>query len=256
MRIAVIADIHANVLALDAVLRDISLRGADLIIDLGDCVSGPLWPRETAERLGELNLPSVRGNHDRQVAFDPRAKLGASDAYAFDQLSVTQRAYFGRRPLTMRPSEGVLAFHATPEDDNKYLLEDVAGRGLGLTTSAKIADRLAGQIADLVLCGHSHQQRIVRTARNEGFSLVVNPGSVGCPAYDDGLLTPYAGAPATPHISESGSPHARYAIVAKRGAVWSAELFAIDYDWDCAAARCAENGRLDWARAVATGFIS
>ncbi|CEJ09983.1 Calcineurin-like phosphoesterase superfamily domain protein [bacterium YEK0313] len=47
MRLAVIADIHGNVLALDAVLADVAGRGADRIVNLGDCVSGPLWPRET-----------------------------------------------------------------------------------------------------------------------------------------------------------------------------------------------------------------
>ena len=72
MRIAVLADIHGNVLALDAVLDDLKRRGgADLTINLGDCVSGPLWPRETFERLEALDLPTVRGNHDRRVAVDP-----------------------------------------------------------------------------------------------------------------------------------------------------------------------------------------
>ncbi|RWE04771.1 MAG: metallophosphoesterase, partial [Mesorhizobium sp.] len=55
MRIAVLADIHGNVLALDAVLADLERRGgADLIVNLGDLVSGPLWPRETMERLEAL----------------------------------------------------------------------------------------------------------------------------------------------------------------------------------------------------------
>ncbi|MER9595048.1 metallophosphoesterase [Mesorhizobium sp. M0244] len=72
MRIAVLADIHGNVLALDAVLDDLRRRGgADLIVNLGDCVSGPLWPRETMERREALELPTVRGNHDRRVARDP-----------------------------------------------------------------------------------------------------------------------------------------------------------------------------------------
>ncbi|CAH2407389.1 hypothetical protein MES5069_60041 [Mesorhizobium escarrei] len=71
MRIAVLADIHGNVLALDAVLDDLRQRGgADLVVNLGDCVSGPLWPRETMERLEALALPTVRGNHDRRVARD------------------------------------------------------------------------------------------------------------------------------------------------------------------------------------------
>ena len=57
MRLAVIADIHGNLPALEAVLADIERRGADRIVNLGDCVSGPLWPRETMDLLDTLGLP-------------------------------------------------------------------------------------------------------------------------------------------------------------------------------------------------------
>ena len=77
MRIAVIADIHGNILALEAVLADLARRGgADRVVNLGDCVSGPLWPRETMERLEALGWPTVRGNHDRRVALDPLTRWG------------------------------------------------------------------------------------------------------------------------------------------------------------------------------------
>lgn len=94
MRIAVLADIHGNVLALDAVLRDLEQRGgADLTVNLGDSVSGPLWPRETFARLEALALPTVRGNHDRRVAVDPAdGGIWASDAYAQERLTDAQRA--------------------------------------------------------------------------------------------------------------------------------------------------------------------
>jgi len=62
MRIAAVSDIHGNLFALDAVLADIERRGVDLIVNLGDIVSGPLLPRETAERLmalGLLRFPEV-----------------------------------------------------------------------------------------------------------------------------------------------------------------------------------------------------
>ena len=48
MRIAVIADIHGNLPALEAVRIDIARRHVDRTINLGDCVSDPLWPREVA----------------------------------------------------------------------------------------------------------------------------------------------------------------------------------------------------------------
>ena len=65
MRIAVVADIHGNVRALRAVMDDIKQVAPDSVVNLGDCVSGPLWPRETAELLIRFDWPTVRGNHDR-----------------------------------------------------------------------------------------------------------------------------------------------------------------------------------------------
>src|ERR1700732_4755416 len=66
-RIAVISDVHGNIRALEAVLADIKTRGADAIVNLGDGVTSPLWPRETYDLLASLALPTVRGNHDRAM---------------------------------------------------------------------------------------------------------------------------------------------------------------------------------------------
>ena len=77
MRIAVISDIHGNLAALDEVLADIKRRGCDATVNLGDCCAGPLWPRETFERLEALGLPTVRGNHDRHAG-DPPASWGVA----------------------------------------------------------------------------------------------------------------------------------------------------------------------------------
>ena len=101
MRIAVIADIHGNILALEAVLADLARRGgADRVINLGDCVSGPLWPRETMERLEALGWPTVRGNHDRRVANDPLEEMGPSDKFAHDRLTPEQRDWLGTLPAS------------------------------------------------------------------------------------------------------------------------------------------------------------
>lgn len=51
MRLAVISDVHGNFAALEAVLADIKARGVDSTVNLGDCVTSPLWPRETFEAL-------------------------------------------------------------------------------------------------------------------------------------------------------------------------------------------------------------
>ena len=77
MRLAILSDIHGNVVALEAVLADLDSRGADILLNLGDCATGPLWPRETMELLGSLALPTVRGNHDRWLT-DGDAHASAS----------------------------------------------------------------------------------------------------------------------------------------------------------------------------------
>jgi predicted phosphodiesterase len=57
-RLAIIADIHGNLPALEAVLADIKASGATATVNLGDCVSGPLWPRETMHVLEREALPT------------------------------------------------------------------------------------------------------------------------------------------------------------------------------------------------------
>jgi len=88
----------------------------------------------------------------------------------------------------------------------------------------------------VVLCGHSHIPRIVQTA--SGVS-IVNPGSVGLPAYDD--------THPSLHYVETGSPRARYAIIDQEAATLKVEFVALDYDWEGAAKDAAAAERPDWA---------
>jgi predicted phosphodiesterase len=125
MRIAILADIHGNVLALEAVLADLKHRKVDQFVNLGDCVSGPLWPRETAELLRQLNWPTVRGNHDRWVTDWSPENHYPSDAFAFQALDSSQRAWLQALPPTRDLGNGVFACHGRPDDDNAYLLENV-----------------------------------------------------------------------------------------------------------------------------------
>jgi hypothetical protein len=77
--------------------------------------------------------------------------------------------------------------------------------------------------------------------------LVLNPGSIGCPSYDD--------PGAEPHASEAGSPHARYAILTVDEQHIAAEMLAVTYDWTMAAARAEKNGRPEWAYGLRTGWF-
>lgn len=67
MKIAIISDIHGNLLALQAVLADIALQGVDQTVNLGDSLSGPLQPAETADLLMAKDFVTIKGNHERQL---------------------------------------------------------------------------------------------------------------------------------------------------------------------------------------------
>jgi diadenosine tetraphosphatase ApaH/serine/threonine PP2A family protein phosphatase len=96
--------------------------------------------------------------------------------------------------------------------------------------------------AGLVLCGHSHVQLTTSGPRG---TLIVNPGSVGCPRHVDNKDWTEA---------EAGSPHARYAIATRRQGLWNVELIVLGYDWSHVAERARENGRADWAEIFLSGW--
>jgi predicted phosphodiesterase len=245
MRLAVISDVHGNLLALEAVLADIEGRGTDVTINLGDCVTSPLWPRETFEALDALNLPTVRGNHDRCIEELPDAQLSPAGAYARAALKPEQRQALHRLPPRIELAEGILVVHGTPDDDSTCLLEETVDDGRFVPARRHVLEARLGSAAgaSVVLCGHSHRQSVTH---GPGGCLIVNPGSVGCPVFADISIAANL---------EHRSPHARYAILTKRNGRWGVELFALEYDWASASRRAMENGRPEWAMALATGAV-
>jgi predicted phosphodiesterase len=244
MRIAIIADIHGNMPALEAVLSDIQRRDTDQTINLGDCVSGPLWPREVCDLLMASNNLTIRGNHDRCVCGPDPSRMGTSDRYAVSQLGPDHVRWLGSLPPAANAGDGIFACHGTPTSDNQYLIEEVSNNRLVRAHPESIRRRLGDTQARVVLCGHSHQPHLIQLPNGP---LVLNPGSVGCPAYDD---------PGDdPHVSEVGSPYARYAILIIEEDTVSAEMIAITYDWRAASARAEKNGRPEWAYGLRTGWF-
>lgn len=242
MRIAIVSDIHGNLPALEAVVEDIERRGADAIVNLGDSLSGPLMPLETARFLMAQDWVQLAGNHERQLLTVPADKRGASDAFAHARLGAKEFAWIASLTHTHRFSAEVMLCHGTPASDLEYFLETVAPNDFRAATQTEIDARLGDVDAALVACGHTHVPRVVHASSGQ---LIVNPGSVGLPAYDD--IHPY------PHAVETGSPHARYAIVEQRDGDWTARLVAVPYDHTAMAKLALENGRPDWAHALKTG---
>jgi len=244
MRIAAISDIHGNLGALDAVLADIGRRGVDLTVNLGDILSGPLLPRETADRLMELDLPTIRGNHERQLMAADRGAMATSDRHAADSISALQRDWLAGLPATLWAAEDVFLCHATPDSDVACFLEDVRGGELVPAPLAHIEQRTGPCRAPLILCGHSHIPRVAHLTSGQ---IIVNPGSVGIQAYH--------GHHPTVHTVEIGSPHARYAIVERGENGWIADLIAVPYDWEAAARLAGQRDRPDWVHALRSGFV-
>ncbi|MDD3312104.1 metallophosphoesterase family protein [Pseudodesulfovibrio sp.] len=242
--LAVLADIHGNAAALRAVLADAKARGVTRFANLGDTFYGPLDPAATWAILRGLAMPAVLGNQDRiLLEGGPAREAAPALRAARDGIGPDGLAWLRSLPATLRLDGDVLLCHGTPRDDAAYLLEDVSsGRPAMRPCSAVLAD--LSPEADgctLVLAGHSHFPGRLDC----GPATVVNPGSVGLPAYDDDL---------PPHAMASGSPHARYAIVERTPSGWDATFVAVAYDWDAAAALAGRNGRADWARWLASGL--
>jgi len=256
MRIALVSDIHGNRWALAAVLEHIDRQRVDAIWNLGDILSGPLEPAATADMLMALALPTIRGNCERGLLDCAVSAGGASDRFGFEHTDARHREWLASLPATLAPRPDVLLCHGTPRSDTEPLLETLehdADRPRAAYDS-EIAERVSATTARLVACGHTHMPRLMRT--RDGCT-IVNPGSVGLPAYDDSH--PLAQGL---YYVETGSPHASYAVIedtdtdtdTDAGDGYDVTFHRVTYDWESAAALAARNHRPEWAHALRTGF--
>jgi putative phosphoesterase len=178
--VAVLSDIHGVLPALEAVLNDPDVAGAERIVLTGDIAAGP-QPVEVLDRLRDLGdrVTWVRGNADRELV--TLARGGTTDIpdpiapWAAAQLSRDHIDWLAQLPhpvtLAVDGFGEVVFCHGTPRDDNEVVLVDTR------------LDRWAEVLADLpeqittVVCGHTHMpfQRLAHRRQ------IVNPGSVGMP---------------------------------------------------------------------------
>ena len=230
MRLAVLADIHGNLPALEAVLADARQHGADGFIIAGDFVDRP-QPLETLEVLRDLGGWMIRGNREDYL-------LAYHTGEAPDTWRESER-WFGLRwtyhrldPKALEfiaglPEERVIAIgdaapirivHASPTGPSELPLPDhdlaaldlYRKAGLFAVSYTPIALEFAlAHVGEPVLvCGHSH---IPWKYEHEG-QMVLNPGSVGAPI--------------------NGDPRAQYALLTWHRGYWQAEHRAISYHLD------------------------
>jgi len=208
MRVALISDLHANAVALKAVLDDIARVGVDQIVCLGDVATLGPQPAAVVETLEHLECPCILGNHDAFLT-DPELIKKYTEAplvvdsvdWCRSLMSGTELEFLTRFRTTMEivldDNSTLFLFHGTPRSH----MEDL----LATTPAEELDQMLNGHTGTVMAGGHTHIQML----RQHRGTLLLNPGSVGAPFKD------YVNGQAPTLM-----PHAEYATVeAVNGAV-------------------------------------
>ncbi len=211
MRTLIVSDIHSNIVAFDAVLRDANARGpVDNIWSLGDMVGYGPHPNECLDTLRGFDHVSVVGNHDLGA-------IGATDLSVFnqeaatacrwngEQLTAENRAYLEGLPRVVTQGEFTLAHGSLRDPVWEYLIHEEAARAsfeLLETTFLLIGHSHLPLIFEEIVSAPDAPPRVHSVGRlNHGslihlpnnVRLILNPGSVGQP--------------------RDGNPRAAYAIL-------------------------------------------
>jgi predicted phosphodiesterase len=180
--VAIISDIHANVVALDAVLADLDELAPDQVVCLGDIAATGPAPREVLSRLRGRDWRFVRGNCEDAMlrvaagAAEPSAdEYDAIDRWCAEQLEPEDLAFIATfDPVVTVRANGVAicCYHGSPHSNLDEILP---------TTPVEDLDRwFRGQDAWVYAGGHTH----VQMARRYRDGFVINPGSIGLPFTD------------------------------------------------------------------------
>lgn len=180
MRIAVISDIHGNLVALDAVLDDLSSDHYDELICLGDVATNGPRPRECLNRIRDINCPVIMGNTDaRLIGTEPAPIKKPGSAHPMLDIEMWCREQMTDPDLdflrTFQPTievslvgtSGILFFHGSPRHYEDYIVST--------TDEGDLADMIADTTAAVLVGGHTHLQML----RRKNGKTIVNAGAVG-----------------------------------------------------------------------------
>lgn len=241
MKIAVISDIHGNKDALKAVLEDVKNRNIDCVYNLGDTLYGPLFPLETFEMIKCIDMKSISGNCDRILL--QSSSENPTVQYVLDNLTEEHKCWLTSLPFSIQTDDFYFC-HASPENDELYMLNEITPNGVTLKQTEEIMNLVKDIPQHIIFCGHSHLPTIVYLPNNK---IIINPGSVGLPAYEE--VEPFY------YKIESGTPFANYTVVEKRNGEWIIEQVSIHYDTMDVIKQSEAQNRSDWARALKRGRV-
>jgi predicted phosphodiesterase len=199
MRVAVLADVHANLPALEAVCRDFSGEGIDSLWNLGDAVGYGAEPFPCLQMLADMDALMIAGNHEQAACnlaeasgFNPSA--AGAIRWTRDALTPDARQSLCELPVNATPQPGVFLFHGLP------------GNATGYLRTAETAQMVFDHLSDrdprirVALFGHTHRPMVFthlpgRPVRMfepseelllaPGRRYLINPGSVGQPRNGD-----------------------------------------------------------------------
>ncbi|CAH2212227.1 metallophosphoesterase family protein [Tepidibacter aestuarii] len=213
MKIAIIADVHSNIYALEAVVNDIKEKNLDLAVCVGDLVGYATFPNEVINLIRNENILTVMGNYDDAVGNirficgcdypDPKDAENATKSlmWSIENTSEENKAFLANLPKEMTLTfEGktITFVHGSPRMLNEYLKEDSR-------EAKEVMEEFTG---DILVCGHTHKPYY----KMYEDKMLVNSGSVG--------------------KSKTGSPDANYVIIDIKEDDVKIDIVEVAYDFE------------------------
>jgi len=207
MRYLILADIHSNLEALEACLRDAATRAYDKVLVLGDVVGYGANPKEVVTRIRALEpMAIVRGNHDKialglEQAMGFHAAARAAAQWTFDTLTPEHRKWLAALPMgPLAVDEFVEICHGSPVDEDTYIFDEL--------------DALNGlQAATRPVCFYGHTHFAIAFRLADGHFAALGPESGGSRTLEVGDGARYLVNPGSVGQPRDGDPRAAYAIV-------------------------------------------